>query len=96
MERGRRLRVEAGRPHALNFGLTYSRRSTPGAIRRRWPRSPTAAATSARSTRSTLGRFAAAHLDYGSRYARYDYLQRGDLLSPRAAVAIEPLRHTRS
>ena len=34
-------------------------------------------------------------VEYGGRYARYDYLERGDLLSPRAAVAFEALDKTR-
>jgi hypothetical protein len=32
---------------------------------------------------------------YGSRYARYDYLQRSDLLSPRLSVSMEPFERTR-
>ena len=33
-------------------------------------------------------------LDYGARYARYDYLRRGSLLSPRVGLTLTPYRHT--
>jgi hypothetical protein len=34
-------------------------------------------------------------LTYGARYARYDYLENGSLLSPRVALTIEPANHFR-
>ena len=87
-----------GATHTLQFGLTRTaaglRRRQPGGARRG---RPTAAATSASSSRSTRWTVAAAlAVEYGGRYARYDYLQRGGLFSPRVGVAVEPLtRHAR-
>jgi TonB-dependent receptor-like protein/carboxypeptidase family protein len=34
-------------------------------------------------------------LTYGGRYARYDYLERGSLVSPRVALTIQPVDHFR-
>ena len=34
-------------------------------------------------------------LTYGGRYARYDYLERGSLISPRVALTIQPVDHFR-
>ena len=84
--------------HALNVGLSYSRQEYLGG-------SPSASALAAVTGNSRnvgeiygFDRWTVAPrltVDYGSRYARYDYLERGDLLSPRAAVSVEPVENTR-
>jgi hypothetical protein len=86
----------AGATHMLDVGLTYSRQDYVGA-------NPSALAAVSDNSRNAgevfaFDKWAVAPrltVDYGGRYARYDYLQRGDLLSPRVAVAVEPIRGTR-
>jgi hypothetical protein len=85
-----------GSTHMLDFGLTYSRQDYAGG-------NPSALAAVADNSRNVGEVFAFDRwtvaprltVDYGSRYARYDYLQRGNLFSPRTAVSVEPLRGTR-
>jgi hypothetical protein len=85
-----------GSTHMLNFGLTYSRQDYAGG-------NPSALAAVTDNSRNVGEVFAfdkwtvAPRLTvaYGSRYARYDYLQRGDLLSPRTSVSVEPILGTR-
>ena len=85
-----------GATHSLDFGLTYSRQDYAGG-------NPAALAAVADNSRNVGEVFAFDRwtvaprltVDYGGRYARYDYLQRGDLLSPRTSVSVEPVRGTR-
>ena len=85
-----------GSTHTLDFGLTYSRQDYAGG-------NPSALAAVTDNSRNVGEVFAFDRwtvaprltIEYGSRYARYDYLQRGDLLSPRTSVSIEPLKGTR-
>ena len=85
-----------GEAHGLNFGLTYSRQDYAGGN----PAALTAVADSSRNVGEVYAfdKWAVSPdltLEYGTRYAHYDYLQRSDLLSPRAAVAYEILPATR-
>jgi Carboxypeptidase regulatory-like domain/TonB dependent receptor-like, beta-barrel len=85
-----------GSTHTLDFGLTYSRQDYAGG-------NPSALAAVTDNSRNVGEVFAFDRwtvtprltVDYGSRYARYDYLQRGDLLSPRTKVSVEPFQGTR-
>ena len=85
-----------GATHSLDFGLTYSRQDYAGG-------NPAALAAVADNSRNVGEVFAFDRwtvaprltVDYGGRYARYDYLQRGDLFSPRTSVSVEPVRGTR-
>ena len=85
-----------GATHSLDFGLTYSRQEYAGG-------NPAALAAVADNSRNVGEVFAFDRwtvaprltVDYGGRYARYDYLQRGDLFSPRTSVSVEPVRGTR-
>jgi hypothetical protein len=85
-----------GATHSLDFGLTYSRQDYTGG-------NPAALAAVADNSRNVGEVFAFDRwtvaprltVDYGGRYARYDYLQRGDLFSPRTSVSVEPVRGTR-
>jgi hypothetical protein len=87
---------QPGATHALDFGLTYSRQDYAGG-------NPSALAAVTDGSRNVGELFAfdkwtvapRLSVEYGARYARYDYLQRADLLSPRAAVFLEPVRGTR-
>jgi hypothetical protein len=85
-----------GSTHALNFGLTYSRQDYAGGN----PAALAAVADNSRNVGEVFGfdKWIVAPrltVEYGGRYARYDYLQRGDLFSPRTSVSVEPLRGTR-
>jgi len=85
-----------GLTHAMNVGLSYSRQEYVGG-------NPSALAAVADNSRNVgelyaFDRWSVAPrvtVDYGSRYARYDYLERSDLFSPRASVALEPVKNTR-
>ena len=88
--------AKPGGSHGLNFGVTYSRQEYAGGN----PAALTAVADSSRNVGEmyAFDKWAASpHLTlaYGTRYAHYDYLQRSDLLSPRASVAYEILPATR-
>ncbi|MEO7273377.1 MAG: TonB-dependent receptor, partial [Vicinamibacterales bacterium] len=85
-----------GAPHGLNFGLTYSRQDYAGGN----PAALTAVADNSRNVGEVYAfdKWAVSPhltLEYGTRYAHYDYLQRSDLLSPRAGVSYEILPATR-
>ena len=86
-----------GAAHGLNFGLTYSRQDYAGGN----PAALTAVADSSRNVGEVYAfdKWAVSPhltLEYGTRYAHYDYLQRSDLLSPRAAVCLrDPAGDTR-
>jgi hypothetical protein len=85
-----------GSTHTLDFGLTYSRQDYAGG-------NPSALSAVTDNSRNVGEVFAfdkwtvtpRLTVEYGSRYARYDYLQRGDLLSPRTSVSVEPFQGTR-
>ena len=84
------------RAHSYDFGVSYSTQEYQG-------RNPVALAAVTDGSRnvgelSGLGRWAIAPrltLEYGGRYAHYDYLEQRALFSPRATVTIEPLRRLR-
>jgi hypothetical protein len=89
----------ASRPnaaHSLDLGLSYSRQDYMGG-------NPAALAAVTDNSRNVGEMFAfdrwtvtrRVSLDYGARYAHYDYLQNGNLLSPRMAVSVEPIERTR-
>jgi hypothetical protein len=87
---------KAAAPHGLNFGLTYSRQDYAGGN----PAALTAVPDSSRNVGEvyafdTWAVSSHLTLDYGARYAHYDYLQRSNLLSPRAGVSYEILPATR-
>ena len=85
-----------GSSHAYKFGLSYSTQEYLGG-------NPAALAAMTDGSRNVgeiygfdrwpLGSKVA--VEYGGRYARYDYLQEGGLLSPRVGVTVEPFRDTR-
>jgi hypothetical protein len=85
-----------GAAHTLDLGLSYSRQEYVGG-------NPAALAAVTDSSRNVGEMFAfdrwtitrRVSLDYGARYAHYDYLQNGNLLSPRLAVSVEPIERTR-
>jgi hypothetical protein len=85
-----------GSTHQLDFGLTYSRQDyaggNPSALAAVTDNSRNVGEVYAFDTWTVTPRLT---VEYGSRYARYDYLQRGDLLSPRTSVAVEALPGTR-
>ena len=84
------------RTHSYDFGLSYSTQEYQG-------RNPVALAAVTDGSRNVgelygVGRWAVAPrltLEYGGRYAHYDYLDQRALFSPRASVTIEPLRSLR-
>jgi hypothetical protein len=83
-------------PHSYDFGVSYSTQEYQG-------RNPVALAAVTDGSRNVgeiygLGRWAAtpwAELEYGGRYAHYDYLEQGGFLSPRASVSVSPVRDLR-
>jgi hypothetical protein len=85
-----------GSSHGYKFGLSYSTQEYLGG-------NPAALAAMTDGSRNVgeiygfdrwaLGSKVA--VEYGGRYARYDYLQEGGLLSPRVGVTVEPFRDTR-
>jgi TonB dependent receptor/Carboxypeptidase regulatory-like domain len=84
------------RTHSYDFGVSYSTQEYQG-------RNPVALAAVTDGSRNVgelygLGRWAIAPrvtLEYGGRYAHYDYLEQRALFSPRATITIEPLRTLR-
>jgi Carboxypeptidase regulatory-like domain/TonB dependent receptor-like, beta-barrel len=87
---------QPGATHSLDFGLTYSRQDYAGGN----PSALAAVADNSRNVGEVYGfdRWTVAPrltIAYGGRYARYDYLQRGDLFSPRTSISVEPVRGTR-
>jgi hypothetical protein len=85
-------RKRAPAHHLYDLGVSYStQRFTPGS---RWP-----IALGSEGTRSAGTIYGADHwtlsrratLDYGARYARYDYLGSPGLFSPRASLTLVPL-----
>ena len=91
VDRGRRLRFErqAARTATTSVSRTAPR-SISVAIPPRWRRSGTAAGTSASCTRfDRVGSQPDVTVEYGARYAHYDYLQQRGLLSPKFGVAVE-------
>jgi hypothetical protein len=85
-----------GAAHGLDLGLSYSRQEYMGG-------NPAALAAVTDNSRNVGEMFAfdrwtvtrRVSVDYGARYAHYDYLQNGNLLSPRLAVSVEPIERTR-
>ena len=86
---------KAGGAHRYNLGLSYSTQDYQGG-------NPAALAAVTDGSRNAGELYAfdqwslnsAITLDYGARYAHYDYLQARGLLSPRFGVAIEALPKT--
>ena len=86
----------AGAAHDYNLGLSYSTQDYVGGN----PAALAAVSDASRNVGELYGfdkwqiapRLA---VDYGARYAHYDYLQNRDLLSPKLAVTVEPLKDTR-
>jgi hypothetical protein len=85
-------RKRAPASHLYDIGVSYStQRFTPGS---RWP-----IALGSEGTRSAGAIYGTDHwtlsprvtLDYGARYARYDYLGSPGLFSPRASLTLVPL-----
>ena len=82
--------------HSYDFGVSYSTQEYQG-------RNPTALAAVTNGSRNVgelyaLGRWALAprvDVEYGARYAHYDYLDTRAFLSPRMSVTIEPVRDFR-
>jgi hypothetical protein len=82
--------------HRYDFGVSYSTQEYQG-------RNPVALAAVTEGSRNVgeiygLGRWSfgpRVTLEYGGRYAHYDYLENPDLLSPRASLTVEPLRNVR-
>ena len=82
--------------HSYDFGVSYSTQEYQG-------RNPTALAAVTNGSRNVgelyaLGRWAIAprvDVEYGARYAHYDYLDTRAFLSPRMSVTIEPVRDFR-
>ena len=87
MDRGRLVRVEARAAHSYDLGLSYSTQEYQGG-------NPAALAAVTDGSRNVgeiyaLDRWTVApgvSFDYGGRYARYDYLERPGLFSPRVGV----------
>jgi hypothetical protein len=87
---------KAGPSHSYNVGLSYSTQEYQGG-------NPIALAAMRDGSRNAAELFAFDRwrvapwfeLDYGTRYARYDYLQEGGFVSPRLGFTIEPSKGTR-
>jgi hypothetical protein len=83
--------------HSYNFGLSYSTQEYQGGTRAALT---TAVTDGSRNVGELYGgdrwfvteRIA---LEYGGRYAHYDYLEQRGLFSPRVGVIVEPLKGTR-
>jgi carboxypeptidase family protein/TonB-dependent receptor-like protein len=79
--------------HSYDFGVSYSTQEYQG-------RNPAALAAVTDGSRNVgelygLGRWAIAprlNVEYGARYAHYDYLEAPALFSPRMSVTVEPVR----
>jgi hypothetical protein len=82
--------------HSYDFGVSYSTQEYQG-------RNPAALAAVTDGSRNVgelygVGRWALAprlDLEYGARYAHYDYLETRAFLSPRMSVTLEPIRDLR-
>jgi hypothetical protein len=82
--------------HAYNFGLSYSKQEYHGG-------NPSALAAVTDGSRNVGELYGfdrwrvsrAVAVEYGARYAHYDYLTVRGLLSPRVALTLEPMRGTR-
>lgn len=82
--------------HEYQFGLSYSTQEYTGG-------NPAALAAVKEGSRNVgevyaFDRWSLAprvSLEYGGRYARYDYLEDRTLFSPRAGLSVEPIRNTR-
>lgn len=87
---------DPARAHQYEFGLSYSIQEYTGG-------NPSALAAVTDGSRNVGELYAfdtwavsrILTLDYGARYAHYDYLERRSLLSPRAAVTVEPVTGAR-
>jgi hypothetical protein len=87
---------KVGRSHAYTVGLSYSTQDYQGG-------NPIALAAMRDGSRNAaevhaFDRWRMApwfELDYGARYAHYDYIKEGGLLSPRMGFTIEPVKGTR-
>jgi hypothetical protein len=87
---------KAGPAHSYNVGLSYSTQDYQGG-------NPVALAAMRDGSRNATEVFAFDRwrmapwfeLDYGARYANYDYIQDRSLLSPRLGFTIEPIAGTR-
>ena len=85
-----------GNTHSYDMGLSYSTQEYLGG-------NPAALAAVTDGSRNVGELYAfdrwavnpTVSLEYGARYAHYDYLQQRGMLSPRFAVTVEPLRDTR-
>ena len=83
---------QPARAHQYEFGLSYSIQEYTGG-------NPSALAAVTDGSRNVGELYAfdtwavsrVLTVDYGARYAHYDYLERRSLLSPRAAVTVEPV-----
>jgi hypothetical protein len=83
-------------PRSYDFGVSYSTQEYQG-------RNPVALAAVTEGSRNVgeiygIGRWSVTPrvaLEYGGRYAHYDYLQNPGLFSPRATVTVEPFRELR-
>ena len=87
---------KVGRSHAYTVGLSYSTQDYQGGN----PIALAAMRDGSRNAAEVFGfdRWRMApwfELDYGARYAHYDYIQEGGLLSPRMGFTIEPVQGTR-
>jgi Carboxypeptidase regulatory-like domain/TonB dependent receptor len=89
--------VSKQRPtHSYTLGLSYSTQEYQGG-------NPAALAAVANNSRNVGEVYAfgtwkvspAVALDFGGRYARFDYLENRGLLSPRVGVVVEPIKGTR-
>lgn len=87
---------KAGPAHSYNLGLSYSTQDYQGG-------NPVALAAMRDGSRNATEVFAFDRwrmapwfeLDYGARYAHYDYIQDGSQLSPRLGFTIQPIAGTR-
>ena len=87
---------KAGPSHSYNVGMSYSTQEYQGG-------NPIALAAMRDGSRNAAELFAFDRwrvtpwfeLDYGARYARYDYLQHGGFVSPRFGFTVEPAKGTR-
>jgi hypothetical protein len=79
--------------HSYDFGVSYSTQEYQG-------RNPVALAAVTEGSRNVGEIYGMGHwrvtpriaLEYGGRYAHYDYLENPGLLSPRASVTVQPFR----
>ena len=97
VDRGRLVRSRSATAALLRLRLSYSTQEYQGGNPLRWRRSATATATSARSTASIAGPSSRrSRVDYGGRYARYDYLRAAARCSARASASRSSRPRTRA